>query len=66
MLGIIVQQSGKIREAIGHLRGAISIAPNVALYHANLGEMCRLFVLVRTGNATWHAFSSPPTWSVNR
>ncbi len=42
MLGIIAHQSGKSTEAIEHLRRAIAIKPDVALYHANLGEMCRL------------------------
>ena len=34
--------SGKLSEAIAHLRRAITIKPEVAVYHANLGEMCRL------------------------
>ena len=42
MLGIIAHQSGKLGEAIEHVRRAIAIKPDVALYHANLGEMCRL------------------------
>ncbi len=42
MLGIIAHQSGKLGEAIEHIRRAIAIKPDVALYHANLGEMCRL------------------------
>ncbi len=42
MLGIIAHQSGKIGEAIEHLHRAIALKPDVALYHANLGEMCRL------------------------
>ena len=39
MLGIIAHQSGKTAEAIDHIRRAIAIKPDVALYHANLGEM---------------------------
>jgi tetratricopeptide (TPR) repeat protein len=42
MLGIMAHQSGKIDEAIDHLRRAIVLKGDVALYHANLGEMCRL------------------------
>ena len=42
MLGIMAHQSGKIDEAIEHLRRAIAFKADVALYHANLGEMCRL------------------------
>jgi tetratricopeptide (TPR) repeat protein len=42
MLGIIAYQSGKLTEAIAHVRRAIAIAPSVARYHANLGEMFRL------------------------
>ena len=42
MLGIIAHQSGKTGEAIDYLRRAIAIEPDVALYHANLGEMYRL------------------------
>ena len=42
MLGIVAHQSGKLAEAIDHLRRAVALAPDVALYHANLGEMCRL------------------------
>ena len=46
MLGIVAHQSGKLNEAIEHLRRAIALDPNVALYQANLGEMCRLAGLV--------------------
>jgi tetratricopeptide (TPR) repeat protein len=42
MRSIIAYQSGKIAEAIEHLRHAIAIKPGVALYHTNLGEMYRL------------------------
>ena len=42
MLGIIAHQSGKLDEAIGHLRRATALAPDAPLYHANLGEMCRM------------------------
>jgi tetratricopeptide (TPR) repeat protein len=41
-LGVIAHQSGKLNEAIEHVSRAIAINPNVALYHANHGEMCRL------------------------
>ena len=40
--GIVAHQSGRGGEAIEHLRRAIAIRPDVALYHANLGEMLRL------------------------
>jgi tetratricopeptide (TPR) repeat protein len=42
LLGIIAHQSGNLAHAIEHVKRATQIAPNVALYHANLGEMCRL------------------------
>jgi tetratricopeptide (TPR) repeat protein len=42
MLAIVAHQSGKTGEAIEHLERAIQNNPNVALYHANLGEMRRL------------------------
>jgi tetratricopeptide (TPR) repeat protein len=42
LLGLIAHQSGKLGEAIEHLRRAVKLAPGAALYHANLGEMCRL------------------------
>ncbi|MGA2127269.1 MAG: tetratricopeptide repeat protein [Xanthobacteraceae bacterium] len=42
LLGLIAHQSGKPGEAIEHLRRAVKLAPDAALYHANLGEMCRL------------------------
>jgi len=42
MLGILLHQSGKLAEAIAHVRRAAELKPEVALYHANLGEMCRL------------------------
>jgi tetratricopeptide (TPR) repeat protein len=42
MLGIIAYQSGKLSEAIDHIRRAIAIDPGVALYHADIGEMYRL------------------------
>ncbi|MBR0846285.1 tetratricopeptide repeat protein [Bradyrhizobium diazoefficiens] len=41
-LGIIAHQSGRLTEAIAHVQRAVEIAPDVALYHGNLGEMCRL------------------------
>ncbi len=42
LLGLIAHQSGKLGEAIEHLRRAVELAPDVPLFHANLGEMCRL------------------------
>jgi tetratricopeptide (TPR) repeat protein len=42
LLGLIAHQSGKLAEAIEHVRRAIALDGKVALYHANLGEMCRL------------------------
>ena len=47
ILGLIAHQSGKLPEAIGHLQRAAALAPNVALYQANLGEMCRLAGVTR-------------------
>ena len=44
--GVIAHESGKLGDAIGHLRRAVALAPNQPLYHANLGEMCRLAGLV--------------------
>ena len=38
LLGVILRQNGKLGEAIGHLRRANSLAPQVALYHANLAR----------------------------
>jgi tetratricopeptide (TPR) repeat protein len=42
LLGIIAHQSGNLAHAIEHVKRATQLAPSVALYHANLGEMCRL------------------------
>ena len=42
LLGLIAHQNGKLGEAIEHLRRAVKLGPQVALYHANLGEMLRL------------------------
>ncbi len=42
LIGIIAHQSGKLGEAIEHVQRATKLAPHVALYHANLGEMHRL------------------------
>jgi tetratricopeptide (TPR) repeat protein len=42
LLGIIAHQSGKLADAIEHVGRATTLEPDVALYHANLGEMCRL------------------------
>jgi tetratricopeptide (TPR) repeat protein len=41
-LGLIAYQSGKLDQAIEHLRRAIALDDAVAHYHANLGEMLRL------------------------
>lgn len=42
LLGVIVHQNGKLGEAIEHVQRATKLAPQVALFHANLGEMLRL------------------------
>jgi tetratricopeptide (TPR) repeat protein len=42
LLGIIAHQAGRPTEAIEHLRRAVALDGGIALYHANLGEMCRL------------------------
>ena len=42
LLGVIAHQNGKLADAIEHVRRAVALAPQVALYHANLGEMLRL------------------------
>jgi tetratricopeptide (TPR) repeat protein len=42
LLGLVEFQSGKAADAIEHLCLAVNLAPDVALYHAHLGEMCRL------------------------
>jgi tetratricopeptide (TPR) repeat protein len=41
LLGVIVHQSGKLGEAIEHVKCATELAPKNALFHANLGEMYR-------------------------
>ena len=42
LLGVVMHQSGKLGEAIEHVQRAIKLAPKVALFHANVGEMLRL------------------------
>jgi tetratricopeptide (TPR) repeat protein len=42
LLGVIAHQSGQLGEAIEHVQRATKLAPQVALFHANLGEMLRL------------------------
>jgi tetratricopeptide (TPR) repeat protein len=42
LLGIIAHQSGNLAHAIDHLKRATALAPDIALYHASLGEMYRL------------------------
>jgi tetratricopeptide (TPR) repeat protein len=42
LLGVIAHQSGKLDEAIEHIQRATKLAPQVALFQANLGEMLRL------------------------
>ena len=42
LLGLIAHRSGNLDEAIEHLQRATTLAPRVAAYHANLGEMLRL------------------------
>ena len=42
LLGVIAHQNGKLNEAIEHVQRATKLAPHVALFHANLGEMFRL------------------------
>ncbi len=42
LLGVIAHQNGKLSDAIEHVQRATKLAPQVALFHANLGEMLRL------------------------
>ena len=42
LLGVIAHQSGKLAEAIQHVQRATDLAPQIALFRANLGEMLRL------------------------
>src|SRR5579872_292146 len=42
LLGIIAHHNGKLADAIAHVQRAIGLAPQVALFHANFGEMQRL------------------------
>lgn len=42
LLGIIAHQRGQAPTAIDFVRRAIAITPDMALYHSNLGEICRL------------------------
>src|ERR1700736_5566439 len=42
LLGVIAHQNGKLADAIEHVRRAVKLAPLVALFRANLGEMLRL------------------------
>jgi tetratricopeptide (TPR) repeat protein len=42
LLGVIAHQNGNLAGAIEHVQRAVKLAPQVALYHANLGEMLRL------------------------
>ena len=42
LLGLVAHQSGNLAHAVEHIKRAAQLAPNVALYHANLGEMNRL------------------------
>ena len=42
LLGVIAHQNGKLGDAIDHVQRAVKLAPQVALFHANLGEMLRL------------------------
>ena len=42
LLGVIAHQNGKLGEAIEHVQRATTLAPQVALFRANLGEMYRL------------------------
>jgi tetratricopeptide (TPR) repeat protein len=53
ILGVVAQRSGNFPEAIEHLQRAVEYAPDVALYHASLGEACRL--AARTKEAIAHA-----------
>lgn len=41
-LGLIMRESGRLDDAIEHIRRATLLAPQLPLYHANLGEMLRL------------------------
>jgi tetratricopeptide (TPR) repeat protein len=41
LLGLVALQLGELADAIEQVRRAVKLAPEVALYHATLGEMCR-------------------------
>src|SRR5450756_1183708 len=42
LLGVIAHQNGKLPEAIEHVRRAVKLGPQVALFRADLGEMLRI------------------------
>lgn len=42
-LGLIAYQRGEIGHAFEHVKRSVTLAPTIALYHSNLGEMYRLF-----------------------
>src|ERR1700722_7648616 len=41
LLGLVAHQSGKLEEAVELLHRAVTLAPEVPLFHANLAEICR-------------------------
>ncbi len=41
LLALVEYQSGRFAEAIGHMKRAATLAPEKALYHAHLAEICR-------------------------
>ncbi|HKX11443.1 MAG TPA: tetratricopeptide repeat protein [Stellaceae bacterium] len=41
LLGIVLHRKGDLEAAIDAMRGAVAADGGVALYHSNLGEMCR-------------------------
>lgn len=41
LLGVVLHMQGNLKEAIEALRRAVAADGGVAVYHANLGEMCR-------------------------
>jgi len=53
ILGLVAQRSGNFADAIEHFQRAVEHAPDVALYHASLGEACRL--TARNKEAIAHA-----------
>jgi len=64
LLGVIAYQSGQAAAAEDYIRQAIALQPSAAVYHNNLGEVCRALGKLDAARASYQqAIALAPTYA---